>query len=271
MSEAVAFTATDGDAYHQHMGRWTRRLAEPFLDFVGVVDNQQSVDLGCGTGSLAFALADRVEYQGITGIDISQYYVDYCNDLARNDARLEFRVGSATDIPLHDNSVDRMMSMLLMSFVPDTQKALAEMRRVTRPGGVIAATIWDTLGGHMTNRLMWDIIGTTDPRGNEARAVNYTRMLLRRGEMEAAWREAGLENVQYAEPQIRFEFESFDDFWLPNLGKQGPIADYVESLDEDGRENLRYHMREAYLGGDTDGPRSFAGIAFAVKGTVPQE
>lgn len=270
MSVAVDFTATNGDAYDLHMGRWSQRLAEKFLDFVGVVDGEQVLDLGCGTGSLSNALAKRVKYQGITGIDLSEAYIAHANEQS-NDPRLEFRVGSATEVPLLDDSVDRTMALLLLSFVSDTQKAVSEMRRVTRPGGVVAACVWDTRGGHTTNRIFWDTAAVFDPKANELRAENYMRPATRPGELEAAWAEAGLENIEEDMLVSRMDFQSFEDFWSPNLGKQGPIADYVASLEPEAVEQLEEHMRNAYLDGEEDGPRSYAGVAWAIKGTVPTE
>ncbi|MCZ6588313.1 MAG: class I SAM-dependent methyltransferase [Alphaproteobacteria bacterium] len=268
MSVALAYTATNGDAYDLHMGRWSRRLAEIFLDFVGVADGEQVLDLGCGTGSLTYALAQRVKYQTICGVDIAEAYIEAARRRSNN-PQIEFRVGNATAIPLPDNSVDRVLSLLLLSFVQDTQGAIAEMRRVARPGATIAASLWDTQGGHVTNRLFWDVAAVLDPRANELRAQNYTRPLTRPGELAAAWHEAGLEDIEEGMLGSRMNFENFDDFWLPNLGKQGPIADYLDTLEPDEFDSLYHHVRQSYLSGEEDGPRSFAAVAWAVKGTVP--
>jgi SAM-dependent methyltransferase len=269
MSVAHAFTATNGEAYESHMGRWSRGLAEVFLDFANVTEGEQVLDLGCGTGSLTYALAQRVKYQTIIGVDLSEAYVEHARGRTDN-PQIEFRVGDATAIPLPDNSVDRVLSLLLMSLVDDTQGALAEMRRVARSGATIAAAVWDTMGGHVTNRIFWDTAANLDPRANELRAKNYARPLTQSGELTAAWHEAGLENIEEGMMASRMNFQSFDDFWLPNLGKQGPFADYVASLEPEAFEKLKYHMRETYLGGYKDGPRSFAGVAWGVKGTVPK-
>ena len=268
MSVAHEYTATNGDAYEQHMGRWSRRLAEVFLDFAGAADGEQVLDLGCGTGSLTYALARRVLNIRLSSGSISP--TPMSNTRARsNDPQIQFRVGDATAIPLPDSSVDRVLSLLLLSFVQDPQAALAEMRRVARPDTTIAAVIWDTKGGHVTNRLFWDTAAVLDPRANELRALNYTRSLTNPGEMVQAWRAAGLEDIHEGMLAIRMNFTSFDDFWLPNLGKQGPIADYLETLEPDEFDRLVHHVRESYLSGEIDGPRSFAGVALAVKGTVP--
>ena len=268
MSVALAFTATNGDAYETHMGRWSRLLAEVFIDFVGVDDSEQILDLGCGTGSLSYALARRVDYREIHGVDLSEAYIGHASERT-TDPRMKFSVGSATDIPLGDNSVDRVMPLLLMTFVPDTQLALAEMRRVARPGAVIAAAVWDVRGGHVNNRIFWDTASVLDPRADAARTVNYTRPMTRPGELAAAWHAAGLENIEEGMLGIRMKFESFDDFWAPNLGKQGPVADYLELLEPDEFDRVRHYVKQAYVGGEEDGARSFAAVAWAVKGTVP--
>lgn len=270
MSVAFAFTATNGEAYEAHMGRWSKQLAELFLDFAEVKEGEQVLDLGCGTGSLTYALAKRVQYQTIVGVDLSEAYVEHARSLTDN-PQIEFRVGDATAIPLPDDSVDRVLSLLLLSFVPDSQAALAEMHRVARPGATIAASIWDPMGGHVTNRIFWDAAAVFDPRANELRAANYTRPLTQPGELGAAWREAGLENVEDDMLATRMNFKNFDDFWLPNLGKQGPIADYLDTLDPEAFDILKNHILQAYLGGYDDGPRSFAGVAWCVKGTLPQD
>ncbi|NKB48750.1 MAG: methyltransferase domain-containing protein [Alphaproteobacteria bacterium] len=269
MSVAHAFTATNGEAYEIHMGRWSKRLAEVFLDFAGVAEGEQVLDLGCGTGSLTFALAQRVEKQTIVGVDLSEAYVEHARSLTDN-PQIQFRVGDATAIPVPDDSVDRVLSLLLLSFVEDTQGALTEMKRIARPGSTIAAAIWDTMGGHVTNRIFWDAAAVFDPHANELRKTNYTRPMTQPGELAGAWQQAGLENVEEGMLAVRMNFESFDDFWLPNLGKQGPIADYVDSLEPEAFDKLRGHLREAYLGGYDDGPRSFAGVAWCVKGTMPK-
>lgn len=268
MSVAYEFTATNGDAYETHMGRWSQRLAEVFLDFVGVADGEQVLDLGCGTGSLTFALAQRVQYQTIVGVDIAEAYIEHARERTKT-PQIELSVGDATAIPLPDNSVDRVLSLLLMTFVADTQAALREMRRVARPGAVIAASVWDARGGHVTNRLFWDTASVLDSKAGEARAANYTRPMTRPGELAAAWHTAGLENIEEGMLGTRMDFKSFDDFWMPNLGKQGPVADYLQTLAPDAFDLVFHHVREAYLGGEEDGPRSFAAMAWGVKGTVP--
>jgi len=268
MAVSSTFSASDGDAYEVQMGRWSHRLAEPFLDFAGTAHGERVLDLGCGTGRLSFALAKRANVGAICGLDFSGAYIDHARRHNRNPL-IEFRVGDGCEMPFQDGSFDRVLCQLMLHFVPRAERAVAEMRRVARPGAIVAAAVWDARGGFISTRLFWDTAAALDERANALRAQNYTRPMSRPGELGAAWRAAGLDDVRETMLMIRQEFASFDDFWVPYLGKQGPGADYVDSLAADARERLRDRVRLAYLDGEPDGARSYAAIAWAVKGTVP--
>jgi SAM-dependent methyltransferase len=268
MAATSTFTAGSGDGYELVMGRWSRRLAEPFLDFCGYCDGETILDAGCGTGSLAFALAQRAHNPKIEGIDFSPAYVEHATQ-ANRDANITFRVGDICALPFADKSFDRVLSLLVLHFVPDTARAIAEMRRVARPGATVAAAVWDVRGGFVANRIFYDMAATLDKAGRERRARNLTRSMTRPGELQAAWRAAGLADIRDAMLVIRMEFASFDDYWAPYTGKDGPGAEYMASLTPAQQERLRDLVRAAYVDGDPDGPRSFAAIAWAVAGTVP--
>jgi ubiquinone/menaquinone biosynthesis C-methylase UbiE len=262
------FSATDGDAYEQQMGRWSRRLAQPFLDFADLDGGGRILDLGCGTGSLTRALAGRLAASRIVGLDASDAYIDHaCRHIS--DPRIELHVGDACTMPFPDASFDHVLSMLVLPFVPNTAGAVEEMRRVARPGAVVAATSWDARGGYVAQRLFLDTAAMLDPRADALRARNFTRPTMRPGEFAAAWREAGFLNIREAMLTIRMEYADFEDYWDPYLGRQGPAADYVAGLDAPSVARLREHVRRAYLDGEPDGPRSYAATAWAVRGVVP--
>jgi len=142
MTSSSTFKASDGDGYELQMGRWSRRLAEPFLDFSGFADGERVLDVGCGTGSLTFALLARAEIKSICGIDFSSDYINYAS--RRNaDARVEFSVGDACALQFPDRSFDRVLSLLMLHFVPRADRAVTEMFRVARPGASVAAAVWD--------------------------------------------------------------------------------------------------------------------------------
>lgn len=270
MSSSSTFNAADGDGYELMMGRWSRRLAEPFLDFAGTGDGEAVLDVGCGTGHLAFALARRCAVGQVQGVDFAPPYIEHARRQNR-DARIAFEVGDASSLAFADHSFDRVLALLLLHFVPRAELAIAEMRRVARPGAVVAATVWDARGGFVANRLFFDTAAALDPKAHERRARNYTRPMTRPGELAKAWRAAGLDDVIETVLSIRMEFASFDDYWAPYVGKEGPGAEYVASLGDGERARLCDALRLAYVDGEPDGPRSYAALAWAVKGTVPRE
>lgn len=268
MKLSSTFLATDGDGYELNMGRWSRLLARPFLDFVGCAAQERVLDVGCGTGHLAAAVMERTDPLAVCGIDLSPAYVEHAK--AHNtDTRFDFQVGDACALPCPDKSFDRVLSLLVLHFVPRAHDAIVEMCRVARPGAVVGAAVWDARGGFVANRLFFDTAAAIDPRAGERRAKNYSRPLTRPGELGAAWRGAGFENVCEAQIGIRMDYTSFADFWAPYLGKDGPGAEYVGTLVEAERLHLASAVKAAYLDGEADGPRSYAALAWAVKGTRP--
>ena len=262
------FNAVDGDGYELQMGRWSRRLAVPFLDFVGTASGERVLDVGCGTGCLAFVLAQRCNIKELRGVDFSPAYIQ--SAARRNtDQRLAFEVGDACALNLPDGYFDRVLSLLMLHFVPRTDQAIAEMRRVARPGAVVGAAVWDARGGFVANRLFFDTAAVLDSNANERRARSYTRPMTRPGELAGAWRAAGFTEVAETTLSIRMEFASFDDYWAPYVGKDGPGAEYVATLTDAQRSRLHDAVRLAYLDGEADGPRSYAALAWAVRGIAP--
>ena len=268
MTSSSTFKGSDGDGYELVMGRWSRRLAAPFLDFSGSADGEEVLDVGCGTGSLTFALAARAKIKSICGLDFCPEYINYASR-RNSDPRIKFRVGDACALPFPDRSFDRVLSLLLLHFVPQTDQAVAEMRRVARPHSTVAAAVWDARGGYVTNRILFDTAAMLDPAANERRARNYTRPMTRPGELATAWRKAGFENVHEGTLTIRMEFASFSDYWGPFVGKEGPIAEYVSTLSAHQQQKLKDAVERAYLDGEQDGVRSYAATAWVVRGTSP--
>lgn len=268
MNTSTTFRAADGAGYERIMGRWSRRLAEPFLDFAGAADGEDVLDAGCGTGCVAFALAARCSVRSVHGVDLSASYIEYAQH-ANRDPRLTFATGDLGALPLPDSAYDRVLSLLVLHFVPQTARAIAELRRVARRGAVVAAAVWDARGGYVANRIFFDTAAALDPAADARRARNYTRPLTRPGELSAAWRAAGFTDVEDTTLAIRMDFASFEDYWGPYSAKDGPQAEYVATLGDDERLRLRDALRRAYLDGGEDGPRSYAALAWAVKGRAP--
>src|SRR5579884_1912510 len=259
------YTATDAAAYERLMGRWSRLLARQFIAFAGVERGDRVLDLGCGTGSLAFALAAREEPAQIYGLDISEAYIAHAQTRA-DDPRLSFRVGDAAAIDLPDGSLDRCYSLLALNFVGQPLQAVREMRRVTRAGGVIAAAVWDFAGGLVYQRLFWDTAAARDPEAERARARHYSAQLTWPGELEAAFAAVGARDIAAASLTMRMVYADFAAYWAPIVQAQGPVGDYIKRLDPRSLAALAGAVERAYLAGRPDGPRSLTATAWAVKG-----
>jgi ubiquinone/menaquinone biosynthesis C-methylase UbiE len=261
------YAADDPACYETSMGRWSRRLAMPFIGFSNVGDQLRSVlDVGCGTGSLTFALGSAVQNAKITGFDYSQAFVDYACSRT-DDERFSFDQGDAVALPYATASFDAAMSMLVLNFLSEPYKAVREMVRVTRPGGVVAAAVWDFFGGHTFSRILLDTAAPFDPDAAALRA-KHCSLLTRPGELAAMWKSVSLREVEQAEITIRMDFGSFADLWEPWLGGQGTLGAYLVGLNSEKRQLIEHHTRQAYLAGETDGPRSMAATAWVVRGVV---
>jgi len=268
MSLRSTFTASDGEGYELQMGRWSRRLAPRLIEFAGTRGPLKVLDVGCGTGSLGLCLAEDPDIVSVRGLDICPPYVAYARR-RNDDPRLSFEVGDACALSFADASFDHTVSMLALQFVPGAERAVREMRRVTRRGGIVAAATWDTRGGLVALRMVLDAAALLDESGERARAAAYTRPLSRPGELLRAWSDAGLQDVVADSLTIRMEFASFADYWAPVEGAEGPAAAYLHTLTDAAKASLREAVRSAYLDGDLDGPRSYAATAWVVKGNVP--
>jgi SAM-dependent methyltransferase len=268
MVAATTFLSSDGDDYELQMGRWSRRLAPAFIEFARIAAAERVLDVGCGTGNLSFCLAENPRIASVTGLDLSPAYIEHAKR-KNNDTRVDFQVGNACILPFDDASFDHALSMLVLQFIPQPERAIWEMRRVTRPGGTVAAATWDTAGGLIAYRMVFDTAAMLDCNGETVRAKAYARPLCRPGELAGAWHDAGLIDVTQDMLTIRMDFLSFADFWGPAESKEGPVAAYVGTLHAAAKSTLRDAVQLAYLNGDPDGARSYAATAWVVRGTVP--
>lgn len=263
------FRATDAANYERLMGRWSRRLAIPFIEHAGIADGESVLEAGCGTGSLTFALGRAARLAKLTAIDYADVYVAAVR--ARNEAvDVSIEQGDVCDLHFDDASFDRTLSLLVLHFVTQPERAVAEMRRVTRPGGTVAAAVWDAAGGMPSQRMFWDIAAMLDESALVARAKAFSRPGVRAGDLAALWREAGLVDIDDRSLFIRMDYASFDDYWSPFLGGEGGPAAFLSTLDARHRDTLEEHVRSAYLAGAGDGPRSFVAAAWSCRGTVPR-
>ncbi|MQW80646.1 class I SAM-dependent methyltransferase [Mesorhizobium loti] len=263
-----SFNVHDAAGYEQLMGRWSRKLAPKFIDFAGVADGEKVLDVGCGTGSLTFALADAARLKEIAAIDYSPVFVEEATRRNTN-PRIKIREADACALPFEDRTFDRAFALLVLHFVPEAGQAVAEMRRVVRPGGVVAAAVWDHLGGMPGMRMMVDTVAALSEGGRRLRARYCFQPMMQPGEMKRTFVEQGLANITESELMIRMDYGNFDDYWAPIGAGEGPLGKYVATLDAEERARTGAAVRDAYEAGRPDGPRSFANVAWVCRGTVP--
>jgi len=261
------FNARDAEAYERVMGRWSRRLAGPFLDFAGVATGEV-LDVGCGTGSLTFPLAERAPgVTSITALDIAPSYVAFAQAHNR-DSRVTIDCADAANLPFEADRFDHALSLLALHLMSDPAAAVREMVRVTRDGGTIAGAVWDVRGGLPHARLFLDTAAMLDPAALAVRERYMRVPLAQAGELQQLWRALGLRDVEQTSASVRFDFENFPDYWEPFRTGEGTMGGYVATLDEAACERLSTHVRAAYEAGAPDGPRSFVATAWFCRGTV---
>lgn len=263
-SAARWFTNTNG--YELLMGRWSRRLARRFIEFAEVTDGNRVLDVGMGTGALSLAVLAATRHSEVIGIDPSDQYVKYARSRT-SDSRARFEVGDAQALPYLDASFDQTLALLVMNFIPDAPKAAAEMRRVTRPGGIMAAAVWDYGEGMTMLRTFWDAAVTLDAAAEprHERHMPYCR----KGELSALWSATSLTGVMETSLVVPLTFDSFTDFWQPFLSGQGPSGSYATSLSPERQQALRERLRLELLSGKPDASFTLQARAWSVRGVVP--
>lgn len=256
----MAVQFSNVEAYERYMGRWSRRLAPLFVEFAGVQDGDRVLDVGCGTGSLSLAVASVTRLSEIVGIDPSASFIEYARSRAKG-PRITLDIGDALRLPYPDASFEKCLSLLVIQFIADARRAVAEMRRVTRLGEVVAACVWDRDSMQFSS-VFWDAAVELDPSAS----TRWDPRACRRGQLSALWHEGGLRNGEETALVIPLEFASFDDYWTPILGMQGSSASYFASLPAADQVALRERLREKLLGNGPDRPFTLQARAWAVRG-----
>jgi SAM-dependent methyltransferase len=257
---------SEADAYEHFMGRWSRTLAPLLVKFAGVQDGDAVLDIGSGTGALSAAVLAAAPSSRIIGIDPSAPYVAQARS-KHGSEQVTFEVGDAQQMRFADATFDRSLSLLVLNFIPDAPKALGEMKRVTRKGGIVAAAVWDYGEGMEMLRVFWDEAVAADATAEkkDERHMRYCG----RGELSALWREHGLTGVVDEALTIPMRFVSFDDYWSPFLAKQGPAGAYVATLSPAARDALRDRLRRRLVGKGPDQGFTLHARAWAARGVVP--
>ena len=264
-AEAKMFAASAG--YERFMGRWSRLLAPHYIAFAGVKNGDRVLDIGTGTGSLAAAVEASMPASQIVGVDPSKGFISYAQKNAKSTC-VQFDVGDAQALKYKDASFDSTLALLVMNFVPDHHKAITEMRRVTRPQGIISACVWDYDQGMQMLRFFWDEAIALDP-AIEPKDERHMK-LSHQGQLGDLWKKAGLINVKEESLVIDQAYSSFNDYWEPFTKGAGPGGAYVVSLPEDRRRQLEARIRTRLLGDRADGPFTLKAKTWCVRGEVPR-
>lgn len=258
------------EAYRGWVGRWSELLAPEFLRFAGIGESNRILDVGCGTGILGRAIIARLREVRVVGIDPAAAYVDFART-CQDDPRLKFQIGDAQAIPFADRSFDGALALLVLQELSDVPRAVAEMARVTRPGGAVAACQWDFRGGLPMLSHFWKTVEEIhpDPAARDDAATRTQSGIDGTQALVALWSDAGLRSVATDGITLEMAFESFEDYWAPFLSGVSPTTSYAATLPDPLRAKLVGRLRSKLIGEGPD--RSFAlpARAWAVRGIVP--
>ena len=268
MAEAAASSSAadrwaEGDAYEPYMGRWSRLIAAEFIKWLSLPPKLAWIDVGCGTGALSGTIIHNARPRTLLGIDQSKAFVGFARQRLGADG-IEFISGSAEKIDGNDASFDAAVSGLVLNFVPRPDAAAAEMLRVTRPGGTVAAYVWDYAGKMELIRYFWDAAAELDSAAAAADEGKRFPLCLP-GALKQLFGSAGLRSLEEKTIEVATVFKNFNDYWSPFLGGQGPAPGYAMSLSEERRNELRKRL-EARLPIEGDGFIRLIARAWAVKG-----
>ncbi|MEZ5012698.1 MAG: class I SAM-dependent methyltransferase [Chitinophagales bacterium] len=255
----------EGELYTRYMGRWSSLAAEQFLRWLQMPAHLDWLDLGCGAGALSVAISRRNDPRKLYCIDPSAAFLEKTQKML--DMQATYAVGDAEHIPFADDNFDVVVSGLAMNFFPSMQAALQEICRATKPGGTIAAYIWDYAGVMDMLRIFWSAVIELDPAAKKldeaVRFAQYTPAFLRQHFLQAK-----LEHIETGFMEIETVFQDMEDYWSPFLSGQGPAPGYVASLNENNRERLFRHLQNK-LPIQRDGSLHLKARAIAIAGKCP--
>ncbi len=249
--------AVDADAYDRFMGRYSVRLAPSFADFAGIAPGQRVLDVGCGPGALTTELVRRLGAAGVAAVDPSQQFVAAARE---RHPGVEVRIAAAEELSFDDAEFDAALAQLVVHFMADPVRGLAEMARVTRDGGVVAACVWDHAGGQTPLAPFWDAVHQLDPDAADESDLAGGH----EGHLTELCTKAGLRDVEEAALPVSVEHATFEDWWEPFTLGVGPAGVYLTSLDSERQTEVRERCLEN-LGA---GPFAIESRAWTARGYV---
>ena len=227
------------EAYDRYMGRYSIPLAPGFCDFSQIAAGQRVLDVGCGPGALTAELVARLGSAGVSAVDPSEPFVETTRE---RHPGVDVRLADAGQLPFPDGAFDASLAQLVVNFMPSPIEGIGEMARVTRPGGVVAACVWDHGSGEGALSRFWEAAQELDPEveGESEQAGS------RRGHLAELLRDAGLEEVEEAVLSVSVEHATFDEWWEPFTFGAGTVGAYLAQLDQERQTRLREHCRDAF-------------------------
>jgi SAM-dependent methyltransferase len=255
---------TDAAAYERYVGQWSRIIAPQFVDWLGASPGLAWLDIACGTGALTAAILELAQPASLNGVDPSPVYLGAAQANIK-DARVRFRQGKAEALPYPGYSFDVVVSALVLNFI-DAPRALVDQQRVVKAGGMIAAYIWDYAGQYEYARLFWDAALTVD---SNVESYDPRRRFPLCGSvaLDDVFRQSGLAEVQATAIDSTASFPSFDAYWQAIDARQGSMAEYLSSISEETRAQIRAGLSKR-VRRDADGAVHLNLRAIAVKGRV---
>ncbi|HTS79478.1 MAG TPA: methyltransferase domain-containing protein [Myxococcaceae bacterium] len=258
---------TVAPAYEAYMGRWSRPVAREFVHWLAVPAGRRWLDVGCGTGALSEVLMKAGGASTVVGVDRSAGFVEHARHLGLT-AEMRFLEGDAQALPVSSGDFDAVVSGLVLNFVPDRARMVAEMARAARPGGVVALYVWDMSGGMELVARCWEAVKQVDPGAEAHDESARFRAICAPDPLAALFAATGLEDVTTRSIDVPTVFRDFDDYWKPFLGGQGPASAYLVSLPEERRTAVRETLRARLTPGPEEAIRMNA-RAWAVRGRAP--
>ena len=244
-------------AYDAFMGRYSVPLAPMLADLAGVTEGQRALDVGCGTGALTGELVGRLGASSVAAVDPSAPFLASVRDRFPG---VEVQQAGAERLPFPDHAFDAVLAQLVVHFMSDPAAGLAEMSRVTRPGGVVAACVWDHAGEHGPLSVFWSAARALDTDVVDESALAGAR----EGQLKVLMTAAGLRRIEDGALSVSVEHPSFEEWWEPFTLGVGPAGAYASGLSEERRVALRERCREAL----PDGPFVLIARTWAARGVA---